>query len=231
MQLTSKLLENPARFEVFYLAYQLVLNGQDAEYWRSTPVPVPVRDQVAWEATRRRAIFVLPLLFIVLMTQTLGFGPFFVVLFCGGGMAYLLDIQLELSLHKLQQLQRRDRGRYRAVYAISSLLDTPPEHITLAFVERLARTYEAASREYMAKKTRHQASRSTAKPYHAQHRVVAGLATEASVVAFAAAEEPIPAFDTWQPSYQSINPASGLPMVAGDFGWDVGGNLYGFNDY
>lgn len=28
----------------------------------------------------------------------------------------------------------------------------------------------------------------------------------------------------------SINPASGLPMINGDCGVDVGGNTYGFND-
>lgn len=151
MQLSSKLRANP---EVFYLAHELVSNEQDAEYWRSTPVPIPVRHQVAWEATRRRAIFVLPLIFIVLMTQALGYGPFFRVLFGGLLLGYLLDIQLEVSMHKLQQIQRRDRGRYRAVHAISSLLDTPPKDITLAFVERLARAYDAASRARIAK-TRH----------------------------------------------------------------------------
>lgn len=227
MQLISKLRANPA---VFYIAHELVSNEQDAEYWRSTPVPIPVRHKVAWEATRGRAIFVLPFLFIVLMTQALGYGPFFTVLFGGVLMGYLLNIQLEVSMHKLQQLQLRDRGRYRAVHAISRLLDTPPENITLAFVERLAHTYDAASRELMAKTLR-QASRSTAKPYHAERSGVAGLATQASVVALTMADEPASAFEAWQPSYQSINPASGLPMVAGDFGWDIGGNLYGFNDY
>jgi hypothetical protein len=28
----------------------------------------------------------------------------------------------------------------------------------------------------------------------------------------------------------SINPASGLPMINGDSGVDIGGNSYGFND-
>ncbi|MFZ2974845.1 MAG: hypothetical protein WA049_19630 [Ferribacterium limneticum] len=28
----------------------------------------------------------------------------------------------------------------------------------------------------------------------------------------------------------SINPASGLPMINGDCGVDIGGNSYGFND-
>lgn len=228
------------------IAADLIGRRPIAKYWADHPTPLRPLGRLKNEGLRQLATFLFPFLLLAggaYLAQTL----VALVLLVPASLVlgYLLDKKLKNDIRAMRAKDDEiDRGRYEAVRVLCARTGLAPEEITLKLIEKMAMDFvhvtsaiearEAAAeaeahRATLARIRSEEAARGSRRPGRNRGASPSAIGAGAAVAAVvASADEDVMTADrVFARDVPALNPTTGLPMMHGSMGVDVGGTAFG----
>ncbi|AVA38085.1 hypothetical protein ACUXAV_004945 [Cupriavidus metallidurans] len=226
--------------ELLEVAHLLISRGQNELYWERVPLPKRPVGQVRYEVARQAATFVVPLVGLTCAAQIYGATGLLLGLPLAWLGGYFLDLQLKSAIGKKKiRDDMIDAGRYKAVGWLAAQMGMRPDEITLATIRKMNKDYvivkarmdlELARREEARKVAHVRQSPSSDDVHHDYTPGVVAAAGLGAATAYTSVDDDDDYYDRGQSNSPAVNPANGMPMIAGTH-VDVNGNMFGTDTF